>query len=182
MYIFAETNKTKRVMRKAIERVKRLLSSQRGKVVFPYTITLESIDGDKCIDVNAIEYSEAGILYIYNDNNAYDAVDWVIVIDDWLMLEACISETISKQQSAGQVVIPIYAVALLVSTDSCCEHWEDVVVTPFYTKREQAEAKYNEMIKMTKKEREELVFSCAVDSFSIVEEELDLTGSELKKV
>ena len=38
------------------------------------------------------------------------------------------------------------------------------------------------MIKMTKKEREELVFSCAVDSFSIVEEELDLTGSELKKV
>ena len=169
-------------MKNAIERVKRLLSSQRGKVVFPYTITLESIDGDKCIDVNAIEYSEAGILYIYNDNNAYDAVDWVIVIDDWLMLEACISETISKQQSAGQVVIPIYAVALLVSTDSCCEHWEDVVVSPFYTKRELAEAKYNEMIKMSKSEREDLVFSCAVGEFSIVEEELDLAGSELKKV
>lgn len=169
-------------MKNAIERVKRLLSSQTGKVVFPYTITLESIDGDECIDVNAIEYTATGMLYIYNDNNAYDAVEWVIVIDDWLMLEACIGETISKPQSIDPVVISIYAVALWVSTDSCCEHWEEVVISPFYTKRELAEAKYNEMIKMSKSEREDLVFSCAVGEFSIVEEELDLADMELDLV
>ena len=169
-------------MRNAIERVKRLLSSHTGKVVFPYTITLESIDGDECIDVNAIEYTATGMLYIYNDNNAYDAVEWIIVNEDWLMLEACVGETIAKQQNVEQVVIPVYAVALLVSTDSCCEYWENIVVSPFYTKRELAEAKYNEMIKMSKSEREDLVFSCAVGEFSIVEEELDLTGSGLKKM
>jgi hypothetical protein len=38
------------------------------------------------------------------------------------------------------------------------------------------------MIKMSKSDREDLVFSCAVGEFSIVEEELDLTGSGLKKM
>lgn len=70
-------------------------------------------------------------------------------------------------------IVKIYAVGLMISTDSCTEHWEEAVVTPFYKTKEQAMLKYDELIQLSQKEREQLVgWNTAIGEFTIVEEEL----------
>jgi hypothetical protein len=70
-------------------------------------------------------------------------------------------------------LISIDAVGLMISTDSCTEHWEETVVTPFYKTKEQAIQKYDELIQLPQKKREELVgWNTAVGEFTIVEEKL----------
>lgn len=69
--------------------------------------------------------------------------------------------------------ISIYAVGLMISTDSCTEHWEEVVVTPFYKTKEQAMQEYDKLIKLPRERREKLVsWNTAVGEFTIVEEKL----------
>lgn len=70
-------------------------------------------------------------------------------------------------------IISIYAVGLMISSDSCTEHWEEMVVTPFYKTKEQAMQKYDELIQWPQERREKLVDWCtAVGEFTIVKEEL----------
>ena len=53
-------------------------------------------------------------------------------------------------------LISIYAVGLMVSTDSCNEHWEEMVITPFYKTKEQAMQKYDKLIQLPQEKRKNL--------------------------
>ena len=163
---------TKRKIREAI-------ASVGNEIKFPHDIELNSCVGDNEIMMSGIYYiPETDELFITTEKyGEFSADEWLLDENDWYIIDDEVTIAVENinfdRQLNNTNVVSIYAVGLMISNDSCTEHWEETVVTPFYKTKEQALLKYDELVQWSPKERESLVDWCtAIGEFTIVEEKL----------
>ena len=167
-----DVNTTKRKIREAI-------ASVGNEIKFPHDIELNSCVGDNEIMMSGIYYiPETDELFITTEKyGEFSADEWILDENDWYIIDDEVTIAVENinfdRQLNSTNVVSIYAVGLMISTDSCTEHWEETVVTPFYKTKEQALLKYDELVQWSPDEREKLVgWNTAIGEFTIVEEKL----------